>query len=225
MTDTPIDITALANLHHDAIKVSHRVCEEVVRHWKTYTSEYTTYDWLLDVENALSDEEWKEFVRLWMNATPQERKDWFRAGTDEIETEWDDENDDSWEEAPKHDEEDDEERDWSEMLHEETDDAEYKVAEWARQHITEVSPSLKAAKEYEDLVEQLEELKNACMRSVDAAWKAYNEKSEAIAKQMFHLKMAEQCKNKVLEDKIEALSPWKRKMVEDLLAIDRKPSE
>lgn len=198
MADSISDIITLANLHKGAIKVSHRVCDEVVRHWKTYTSEYTTYDWLKDVEGSLPDNEWKEFVGLWLKATPQERKDWFRAGTEEVETEWDDEDNDSWEDGHRarppreHDEEDEEERDWSEMPSQGTEHTEFRVAEWARQHITEVSPSLKAHKELEDLTEQLENLKNACMLSVDAAWKTYNEKSETLAKKMFHLKMAEE---------------------------------
>ena len=217
MNATPIDINALANFHHDSIKVSHRVCEEIVRKWKTYTSEYTTYDWLNDVENALSETEWKEFVALWLNATPQERKDWFRAATEDLEKEWDDEEDDSWEAAPKNDEEDDEECDWTEMPSEGVEDAEYKVAEWARDHIKEVAPHLKAQEELEALTEELEALKNTALRAVDAAWKTYNEKSEAIAKKMFHLKMAEQSKNKVLEEKIESLSPWKQSVLKSLL--------
>ena len=205
MNATPIDINALAALHDDAIKVRHRACEERIRRFKTYTTEYTTKEWLESIQEFLPEDQWLGFVALWKNATPQERKDWFRASTDEAPTEWDDDEDDMVCYVDETDEDDGStECDYEDLgdsikqrIHESTCD-------WVENHIKEVAPHLKAQEELEELTEELEDLKNAALRAVDAAWKTYNEKSEAIAKKMFHLKMAEEAKNKVLMDKIMA---------------------
>jgi hypothetical protein len=84
----------LADLGQNSISITYRHCVSKVKTYKTTHYIYSTQDWLGELKDNLEDADWSRFVCHWKSLTEDQRVALFKEATENVSTEFDDDDND-----------------------------------------------------------------------------------------------------------------------------------